>query len=124
MAYYARLTGGEAGRRWTGCSREKAEAYGYNSPDCPVVYRTVQQSPAPTVGCAIRGRRVARSNGRLGTPDCPVLQPTPRTNGRMHQIWKEIMHRTTTMTIRCTTQQKASLAFQVGLQRLLATLGL
>jgi hypothetical protein len=25
-----------------------------------------------TVGRAIRGRRVARSNSRLGTPDCPV----------------------------------------------------
>jgi hypothetical protein len=31
-----------------------------------------------------------------------------------------VVHR----TIRCTTRQKASLAFQVGLQRLLATLGL
>jgi hypothetical protein len=28
-----------------------------------------------TVGCAIHGRRVARSNGRVGTPDCPVRQP-------------------------------------------------
>ena len=34
-------------------------------------------SGEPTVDCAtisraIRGRRVARSNGRLGAPDCPV----------------------------------------------------
>jgi hypothetical protein len=74
-----------------------------------------------TVGCAIRGRRMARSNGRLGTPDTPdspVCQLTPRTNGRMRQIWKEIAHQTTTVTVRwctrtlrCTTRQKASLAF-------------
>jgi hypothetical protein len=52
---------------------------GYNSPDCPVS----QRSPAPTVGRAIRGRRVARGNGRLSTPNCPMRQPIPRTNGRM-----------------------------------------
>jgi hypothetical protein len=46
----------------------------------------------------------ARNNGRLGTPDCPVCtrqclvcQPTPRTNGRMRQIWKEITHQTAIM---------------------------
>jgi hypothetical protein len=33
-----------------------------------------QRSLAPTVGCVIRERRVARSNGRLGTPDYPVCQ--------------------------------------------------
>jgi hypothetical protein len=90
------------------------------APDCPVS----QRSLASTVGYAIRGRRVARSNGRLGTLDCPVCQPTPRTNGRMCQIWKEIAHRTAIVTVRCTTRQKASLAFQVSLQRLLAALGL
>jgi hypothetical protein len=82
---------------------------------------------------------VASANGRLRNPratrgpqqrsvghtgQCPVRQPTPRTNGRMRQIRKEIAHQTTTMTVRCTTRQKASLAFQVGLQRLLAALGL
>jgi hypothetical protein len=72
------------------------------APDCPVS----QRSPASTVGCAIRGRRVAHSNGRLGTPDCPVCtgqclvrQLTPRTNGRMRQIWKEIAHQTATVTV-------------------------
>jgi hypothetical protein len=89
----------QAGQRRTGCSREKAEAYGYNSPDCPVS----QWSPAPTVGRAIYGRSVARSNGRLGTPDCPVHQPTSRTNGRMRQIWKEIAHRTATVIVRWCT---------------------
>jgi hypothetical protein len=69
-----------------------------------------QRSPAPTVGCTICGRRVARSNGRLGTSDCPVCtgqcpvrQTTPRTNGRMCQIWKEITHRTATVTVRWCT---------------------
>jgi hypothetical protein len=46
----------------------KIDVYDYNSPDCPVS----QRSPAPTVGRAIRGRRVAHNNGRLGTPDYPV----------------------------------------------------
>jgi hypothetical protein len=87
-----------------------------------------------TIGRAIRGRRVACSNGRLGTPDCPVCtgqclvrQLTPRTNSRMRQKRDPdnysgcpVVHR----TVRCTTRQKASLAFQVGLQRLLAALGL
>jgi hypothetical protein len=84
-----------------------------------------------TVGRTIRGRRMARSNGRLGTPDCPICtgqcpvrQLPPRTNGRMRQKRKEIVHRTATVTVRCTTRQKESLAFQVGLQRLLAALGL
>jgi hypothetical protein len=59
-----------------------------------------------TVGRAIRGRRVARSNGRLGTPNCPVCtgqcpvrQSTPRTNGRMRLIWKAIAHPTATGTV-------------------------
>jgi hypothetical protein len=39
-----------------------------------------------TVDRAIHGRRVARSNSRLGTPgQCPVRQPTPRSNDRMRQ---------------------------------------
>jgi hypothetical protein len=58
----------------------------------------------PTVASAISGRRVARSNGRLGTPDypvctgqCPVRQPILRPNGRSCPIWKEIVHRTPTV---------------------------
>jgi hypothetical protein len=30
------------------------------------------EPPEPTVGSEISGRHVARANGRLGTPDCPV----------------------------------------------------
>jgi hypothetical protein len=51
-----------------------------------------QRRPRPMVGCAIYGRRVSRSNGRLGTPDCPVCQWAPRINGRLCPIWKEIAH--------------------------------
>jgi hypothetical protein len=81
-----------------------------------IIHRTVRWciglSREPTiasamVGRAIRGQRVACSNGRLGTLDCPVCtgqcpvrQPTPRTNGRMHLIWKAIAHRTTTVIVR------------------------
>jgi hypothetical protein len=50
-----------------------------------------------TVGRTIRGWRVARANGRLGAPDCPVctgqcpVRQTARScNGRLCQIRKEI----------------------------------
>jgi hypothetical protein len=76
------------------------------APDCPVS----QRSPAPMVGRAICGRHVARSNDRLGTPDCPVCtgqcpvrQSTPRTNDRMRQIWKGIAHRTAIVIVRWCT---------------------
>jgi hypothetical protein len=36
-----------------------------------------------TVGRAIRGRRVARANGRQGAPDCPVRHLAWRCNGRL-----------------------------------------
>jgi hypothetical protein len=57
------------------------------------------EPPEPTVASAISGRRVARSNGRLGTPDCPVRQPIPRPNDRPRPIWKEIAHRTATVVV-------------------------
>jgi hypothetical protein len=61
-----------------------------------IIHRTVRwctglsveiMAASATVGCAIRGRRVARANGRLGAPDmlqwlsggapdCPVHHPT------------------------------------------------
>jgi hypothetical protein len=48
------------------------------------------EPPEPTVASAISGRYVARANGRLGTPDCPVCtrqcpvrQRDRRLNGRM-----------------------------------------
>jgi hypothetical protein len=68
-----------------------------------IIHRYTKLSGEPTVGRAIRGRRVARSNGWLSTPDRPVRQLTPRTNDRMRQIWKEIAHRTATVTVRWCT---------------------
>jgi hypothetical protein len=59
-----------------------------------------------TVGRAIRGRRVARANGRLGAPDCPVCtgqcpvrQPARSCNGRLRQLRKEIRTGHATVTV-------------------------
>jgi hypothetical protein len=118
-------------------------AYGYNSPDCPVVHRTVRWctglSGEPSVDCANgrpRNPRVTRgrANGLMGAPDCPVhtgqcpvRQRLQIFNGRLRQNRKAIsigqcpvVHR----TVRCATRQKARIAFLDCLQRLLAALGL
>jgi hypothetical protein len=79
---------------------------GYKSPDCSVS----QRNSRPTVGCVIHGRRVACTNGQLGTPDyplcteqCLVCQPAPRPNGQLRPLWKEIEHRTATVAVRWCT---------------------
>jgi hypothetical protein len=63
-----------------------------------------------TVGRAIRGRRVARANGRQGAPDClvctgqcPVRQLPQSCNGRLHQKRKEIGTGPSIVTIRWRT---------------------
>jgi hypothetical protein len=125
----------------TGCSREnnpgvwlKFTGLSGGATDCPVN----QRRQRTTVGRAINARHVAHANGRLGTPDypmctgqCPVRQPIPRTNGRMRQIWKEIVHWTATVTIRwCTVlsgaplDKRQEMPSKIDLQRLLAALGL
>jgi hypothetical protein len=93
-------------------------------------------SGEPTIASANgRPRNLRATRGLLqrsaGVPDCPVRQSAQRSNGRICQIWKEITHRTVYRTcpvahrtVRCATRQKAGIAFQVGLQRLLAALGL
>jgi hypothetical protein len=71
----------------------------------------------PTVASAISRQRMARANGRLGTPDCPVCtgqcpvcQQDRRPNGRMRQIRKGIAHRTATVAVRwCTGRGGAPL---------------
>jgi hypothetical protein len=97
-----------------------------------------------TVGRAIRVRRVAPANGRLGAPDCPVCtrlsgvhrtvsgaptspkiqrSATPGMEGDPHWTCYSgcpMVHR----TVRCATRQKTRIAFQECLQRLLAALGL
>jgi hypothetical protein len=100
---------------------------GYNSPDCPVS----QRSPAPTVGREIYGRHVAApmvgrghrtvrcapasvrcANGpEAATVDCARFGRQSRTGQA-------------TVVVRCAARQKARMAFQVCLQRLLAALGL
>jgi hypothetical protein len=84
-----------------------------------------------TVGRQIRGRRVACSNGRQGhqtvsgAPTATNLQRSvaPDLEGNRAPDMNSgcpVAHR----TVWCATQQKATLAFQDCLQRLLATLGL
>jgi hypothetical protein len=84
-----------------------------------------------TVDRAIRTRRVAHANSWLGAPDCPVCtgqclvrQAARRSNGRLRQEWKEIHTGHATVVVQCATRQKARIAFQECLQRLLAALGL
>jgi hypothetical protein len=104
------------------------------------IHRTVRWctglSGEPTVASANgrpRNLRATRgsSNGRQGAPDCPVRQRAWCCNGRLCPIWKAIAHRTgysscpvAHRTVKCATRQKARMAFQVCLQRLLAALGL
>jgi hypothetical protein len=115
---------------------------GMKKGDMAIIHRTVWWctglSGEPTVASANgrpRDLRATRgsSNGRKETPDCPVctrqcpLRQRARSyNGRLCRFWKEIAHRTgyNSCPIRCATRQKARMAFQVGLQRLLAALGL
>jgi hypothetical protein len=65
-----------------------------------IIHRTVWWrtglSGEPTVASA-------RPKCPVCTGQCPVRQPTPRTNGRMRQIWKEIAHRTATVIVRWCT---------------------
>jgi hypothetical protein len=107
------------------------------------IHRTVRWctglSSEPTIGRAngrLRNPRVTRgrANGLMGAPDCPVCtgqclvhQRLQIFNGRLRQNRKAIntgqcpvVHR----TVRCTTRQKARIAFLDCSQRLLATLGL
>jgi hypothetical protein len=75
-----------------------------------------------TVGRAIRGRRVARTNG---APTSPKLQRSaaPGMEGNRAPDMNSgcpVAHR----TVPCATRQKARLAFQECLQWLIAALGL
>jgi hypothetical protein len=101
---------------------------GKNRRRTAIIHRTVRWctglSGEPTVGRAIHGRRVARANGRQGAPDCPVCHRARSCNGHLRQKRKEIGTRLSTVTVRCATRQKARMAFLVGLQWLLAALGI
>jgi hypothetical protein len=84
-----------------------------------IIHRTVRwctglsgepTAASATVGRAIRGRRMARANGRQGAPDCPVCtgqcpvrQPARSCNGRLRQIRKEIRTGHATVIVRWCT---------------------
>jgi hypothetical protein len=123
----------QAELRLKGRSRENLAAYGYNSPDCPVVHRIVrwangrQRNGRPRNPRATRGprQRSARGTGLSGAPTATALQRSavPELEGNrapdMNSGWPVVDR-----TVRCATRQKARIAFLVGLQRLLAALGL
>jgi hypothetical protein len=78
-------------------------------------------APAPTVGSAISGRRTRPHR----TVQCAkgVVAATvsfARKGRRLRIVHCLVVHR----TVRCVHEQKATIAFQMGLQRLLAALGL
>jgi hypothetical protein len=110
-------------RRWL-------TAYGYNSPDCPMVHRTIRWANGrPGQQSATRSAWDTWPSQRLegGTGQCPVRQRLWIFNGRLLQIRKEIctgqcpvVHQ----TVRCARRQKARSAFLECSQRLLAALGL
>jgi hypothetical protein len=109
------------------CSRVSTAAYDYNSPDCPMSQRSLEQRSAAQ---SSRDMWTAPTVSWC-TKQCPVRQSAQRSNSRICQTWKEIAHRTVYRTcpmahrtVRCATRQKARMAFQVCLQRLLAALGL
>jgi hypothetical protein len=91
----------QADLRWKGRSREKSAAYGYNSPDCPVVHRTVRWANGRPHNP--RATRV-NSNGRQRAPDCPVRQLARCCNGRLCQKRKEIGTGPSTVTVRWRTR--------------------
>jgi hypothetical protein len=84
------------------------------------------------VGRAIRGRRVARTNGRKGAPNClvctgqcPVRQPTPRCNGCLRQKRKEINTGQATVAVRWRTgPTEGNLSLPCWSPTVLAALGL
>jgi hypothetical protein len=92
--------------------RGELAALGFRRWRTTIIHRTIWWctglSGEPTAASANgrpRNLRATRghANGRLGTSDCPVRQPIPRTNGRMCLIWKVITHRTATVTVRWCT---------------------
>jgi hypothetical protein len=111
---------------FNGGVRLKITGLSGGAPDCSVS----QQSPAPTVGRAIFARHVvAPTVGWAhqtvsGAPTDPEDQQSAalrleRNRAPDMNSSCPVVHR----TVWCTTRQKARLAFQVGLQRLLAALG-
>jgi hypothetical protein len=113
----------------THCSREKLGSHGYNSPDCSLCtgLSDVAVAPAPMVDNAISGRRVDFANGHQAAPDYPVCQGAMATTvgfavkgSKSHTVHCPVVHR----IVRYAHGQKATIAFKIELQRLLAALRL
>jgi hypothetical protein len=97
----------QAGLQWTGRSRENLAAYGYNSPDCPVVHRTARWANGRQRNGRLRNPRVTRGpRQRLAgsTGQCLVRQLTRRCNGHLRQNRKEIRTGPSTVTVRWCTR--------------------
>jgi hypothetical protein len=91
-------------------------------------------APVPTVDNTISGRHVARANGHQVALNCPVCHRTvrcakgavsvtvgfTRKGRRSHTIHCPVVHQ----TVQCAHGQKATIAYQMKLQRLLTALGL
>jgi hypothetical protein len=63
--------------RWTACSRVSTAAYGYKSPDCPVVHRTVRWvvcGEVAALGNQVNSVRLQFTGLSGEAPDCPVRQ--------------------------------------------------
>jgi hypothetical protein len=126
----------QAGSGELGALGNKLTAYDYNSPDCPVVHRTVRWANGrPGQRSAARSARDTwpsqRSGGGTGlsgahrtvsgAPTAPRCQrsTTPQKERNRHRTVSGV-HR----TVRCARRQKARFAFLECSQRLLAALGL
>jgi hypothetical protein len=123
---------GESSAVNSSLSGNRKRRRGYNSSDYPVVHRT--RNGRPRNPRATRGPHQWSAGGTglsgvhrtvSGAPTGPKLQRSgaPEKEGdRAPDSYSDcpVVHR----TVRCTTRQKASLAFLAGLQRLLAALGL
>jgi hypothetical protein len=105
--------------RWCRLDSGEKAALRKNRRRTTIIHRTVRWCTglsgeptvaSATVGRAIRGRRVARANGRQGAPDCPVCtgqcpvrQPAQSCNGRLRQKRKEIGIGPSIVTVRWRT---------------------
>jgi hypothetical protein len=109
----------QASLRWIGHSREKSAAYGYNSPDCPVVHRIVrwangrQRNGRPRNPRATRGPRQRSAGGTglsgvhrtvSGAPTAPEMQRSSalEKKGDLHRtVYNDcpVAHR----SVRCAT---------------------
>jgi hypothetical protein len=120
--------------------RNSSVAYGYNSPDCPVLHRTVRRAngrqrngrlpnPRATRGplqWSVGGTELSDVHRTVsGAPTATILQRSTVLflEGDLHRTMNStcpVVHR----TVRCASRQKARIAFPDCLQRLLAALGL